>query len=328
MIRRREFVAGLGSAAAWPLAAQAQQGARRHVGVLMNVAKGDSSGLAEVAAFRQGLAELGWVEGRTVGIEVRWSGLDLRAEALAKELVALKPDVLLSRGTPATAAFKQETGAIPIVFVGVFEPVEQGIVQSWARPGGNITGFTNFEASIGGKWVQLLKEVDPRVVRIGIIYNPQTAPLAGSLLRSVETAAPRVGVEVIALPVQSEVDIAAALKSLAQRAGSALVQILDPYTLEHRDVIIELAARLHLPALYSNSSAASSGGLMAYGVDIRDLMHRAAGYIDRILKGEKPAELAVQQPTRFNLVINLKTAKALGLTVPQTLLVSADEVIE
>jgi putative tryptophan/tyrosine transport system substrate-binding protein len=176
--------------------------------------------------------------------------------------------------------------------------------------------------------VQLLKEADPRVARIGCIYNPQTAPFAGLLLRSAETAAPRVGVEVIALPVQSEVDIAAALTFLAQRPRSALVQFFDSYTLEHREVIIELAARLQLPALYSNPAAASSGGLMAYAVDIRDLMHRAAGYIDRILKGEKPAELAVQQPTRFNLVINLKTAKALGLTIPETLLATADEVIQ
>jgi len=206
MIKRREFIAGLGSAAAWPLAARAQQPERvRRVGVLMNVVQQDPSGRAEVMAFWQGLKELGWIEGRNIDIEFRWPGSDIeRARTFAKELVGLRPDVLIGRSTPTTAALKQETGTIPIIFVNVTEPVEQGFVQSLARPGGNITGFTNFEASIGGKWLQLLKEVDPRIARVAVIYNPQTAPFAGLFLRSVQSAAPTFAVEAIAMPIQND----------------------------------------------------------------------------------------------------------------------------
>jgi putative tryptophan/tyrosine transport system substrate-binding protein len=325
-MRRREFIAGVGSAAAWPAVVRAQQSERvRHVGVLMNTVQEDPGGQPDVTAFRQGLTELGWVEGRNVDIEFRWPGGDIeRVQTFAKELVGLRPDVLIGRSTPTTVALKRETATIPIIFVNVPEPVEQGFVQSLARPGGNITGFTNFEASIGGKWLQLLKEVDPRLMRIGIIYNSQTAPFAGLFLR----VAPRVGVEIIAMPVQSETDIAATLTSLAQRPGSGMVQILDSYTLEHRDVIIDLAARLSLPAIYSNRIATPSGGLISYAVDDSNQFQRAATYVDRILNGAKPADLPVQQPTRFELSINLKTAKALGLEIPSQLLATADEVIE
>jgi putative ABC transport system substrate-binding protein len=330
MIRRREFLTLVGGAATWPLAARAQQaGVMGHVGVLMSVVEGDPGSLAEVAALRQGLTELGWVEGRNLHIEFRWPGGDIeRAQALAMELVRLKPDVLLARSTTTTAALKRESGSIPIVFVNVTEPEEQGFVQSLARPGGNITGFTNFDSMIGGKWLQLLKEVEPRIARVAVIFNPQTAPFAELFLRSVQAAAPGLAVAVAAMPVQSEAEIEAAVMAFAHLPAGGLVAIPDSFTGQHRDLIIALAARNRLPALYTNLVSTPSGGLMAYAVDTRDLMHRAAGYVDRILKGEKPADLPVQQPGKFELSINLKTAKALGLTVPQTLLYSADEVIE
>jgi putative tryptophan/tyrosine transport system substrate-binding protein len=330
-MNRREIIAGIaGAAVAWPAVARAQQSSRRRrLGVLIGTPLGDPGGQAEVAAFVKALAELGWVEGRNIDIAYRWSGGDIaRADTFAKEMIKLNPDILLARSTPPTMALKSATSTIPIVFVNVAEPISSGIVPNLVRPGGNITGFAGFEASIGGKWLQLLKGVDPRLIRIGIIYNPQTAPFAGLFLRSIETAAPTVGVETIAIPVQSEADIAAALTSLAQRPGSGLVQILDTYTLEHRDSIIALAARLRLPALYSNRVATRSGGLMAYAVDDLNQFQRAATYVDRILKGEKPADLPVQPPARFELSINLKTAKALGLALPDTLVASADEVIE
>jgi putative tryptophan/tyrosine transport system substrate-binding protein len=329
-MRRRQFIAGLGGAAAWPVVARGQSLQRqRRLGVLMGAPPNDPAGQAEVAAFVKALAELGWVEGRNIAFAYRWSGSDIAlAEMFAKELIASNPDILVARSTPPTMALKSATSTIPIVFVNVTEPISSGIVPNLVRPRGNITGFVAFEASIGGKWMQLLKEVDPRLVHIGIIYNPQTAPYAGLFLRSVETAALTLGVETFALPVQSEADIAAALTTLARWPGSGLVQILDTYTLEHRDVLIELAARLRLPAIYSNRNATPSGGLMAYAVDVVNTFQRAATYVDRILNGAKPADLPVQQPTRFELSINLKTARALGLEIPTQLLATADEVIE
>jgi putative tryptophan/tyrosine transport system substrate-binding protein len=330
-MQRRDFIAGLGSAAILlPLESRAQLSPRqRRLGVLIGALPSDPGGQAEVTTFVKALAELGWIEGRNIAIAYRWSGANIAlAEVSANELMAFNPDILLARSTPPTIALQRATSTIPIVFVNVAEPISSGIVPNLARPGGNVTGFTNFEASIGGKWLQLLKEVDPRLMRIGIIYNSQTAPFAGLFLRSIETAAPRVGVEIIAMPVQSETDIAAALTSLAQRPGSGMVQILDTYTLEHRDVIIDLAARLSLPAIYSNRLATSSGGLIAYAVDDLNQFQRAATYVDRILNGAKPADLPVQQPTRFELSINLKTARALGLEIPTQLLATADEVIE
>jgi putative ABC transport system substrate-binding protein len=328
-MRRREFIAGLAGAAAWPVVARAQQADRvRHVGALMNGVPEDAIGQGDLTAFRKGLTELGWIEGRNIDIELRWPGGDIdRAQTFAKELVGLRPDVLLARTTPGADALKKETSTIPIVLVNVVAPVEQGFVQSLARPGGNITGFTNFEESVGGKMVQLLKEIDPRIKRAAVIYNPETAPFGGLYFRSMESAAPVLAVEPVAMLVQSVADIEAAMTAFARQPGGGVVAIPDSFTVQHRDLLIALAARNRLPAIYAYIQA-SMGGLMTYTVDTRDLMHRAAGYIDRILKGEKPAELAVQQPARFNLVINLKTAKALGLTVPQTLLVAADEVIE
>jgi len=247
----------------------------------------------------------------------------------AKELVALKPDVLLARSTPATAALKRETDTIPIVFANIAaEPMESGFVQTLARPGGHITGFTSFEAAIGGKWLQLLKEADPRISRIAAIYNPETAPYAGLFLRSAQSAAPTLAVQIVDMPVRSDADIEAALATFASKPGGGLITIPDSFASERRDTIIALAARHRLPALYSTPSFTPSGGLMAYAVDTRETMRRAAGYVDRILKGAKPADLPVQAPARFELSINLKTARTLGLEIPPTLLASADEVIE
>jgi putative ABC transport system substrate-binding protein len=329
-MNRREIMAALGAAAASPFLALAQPGEQmRRVGVLMSVLQGDPTGVADVAAFRQGLAELGWIEGRNIQLEYRWPGSDVeRAQVLAKELVGLKPDALLARSTPTTAALKRETDTIPIVFVNVAEPIQSGFVQTLARPGGHVTGFTNFEASIGGKWLQLLKEVDPRIVRIAIVYNPQTAPFAALFLRSVQSAAPTFAVQIVDMPVRGDADIEAAMAMFAREPDGGLIAIPDSFTVGRRDAIIALASRHRLPALYSTPSFTPNGGLMAYAVDTRDAMQRAAGYIDRILKGAKPADLPVQAPAKFELSINLKTAKTLGLNLAPTLLAGADEVIE
>ena len=329
--RRREFIAGIGGGVAWPLAAWAQRAERiRRVGVLMPFRDDEPDAQAEMAALRRGLADHGWIEGRTIDVAVRWAGGNVELiESLAKELVELKPDVLLSRSTPTTVALKRESGdGIPIVFVNVAEPVEQGFVQSLARPGGNITGFTNLEASVGSKMLQLLKEIDPRIVRVAVIYNPQTAPFAGSYVRPMEAAAASLGVEAIAKPVQSDFDIEDAMTALARQPGGGLIAIPDSFTFERRDLIIALAERVRLPAVYASTYFTRSGGLLVYAVDSRDLMNRAAHYLDRILRGTRSADLPVQQPIRFVFVINLKTAKVLGLTVPPTLLARADEVIE
>ena len=329
-MRRREFITLLGgAAAAWPLAARAQRSGMRRLGVLLSFAENDAGGVSEIDALRAGLAELGWVEDRNIHVDVRWPGGDLeRIQEMAKELVAVRPDILLARSTPTTAAFRRESETIPIVFVNIPEPVEQGFVQNLARPGGNITGVTSFESMIGGKWLQLIKEVDPRITRVAVIFNPQTAPFAGLFVRSIEAAAPGLAVEVMTMPVASDADIEAAMTDFARRPGGGLVAIPDSFTGEHREQVIAQAARNRVPALFSNLVSTSSGGLMAYAVDTRDLMHRAAGYVDRILKGDKPAELPVQQPAKFQLSINLKTARALGLSVPVSLIARADEVIE
>jgi putative tryptophan/tyrosine transport system substrate-binding protein len=330
-MRRRQFIAALGAVAALPSALRAQQGDHRirQIGVLMSAVPDDPSGDADIAAFRQGLDELGWTDGRNIQIHVRWPGGDVeRVRALAKDLVELKPEVLVARSTPTTMALRSETDAIPIVFANISEPVESGLAQTLARPGGNVTGFTNFESSIGGKWLQLLKEVDPRISRIGMIYNPQTAPFGRLFLRSVQSATATLSVQPVDLPVQSAAEIETELATFGREKGGSLVAIPDSFTSEHRHLIIALAARYRLPAVFSYLSATHSGGLMAYAVDSRDTMRRAAGYIDRILKGAKPGELPIQQPAQFALSVNLKTAKALGLEFPPSLVATADEVIE
>jgi ABC-type uncharacterized transport system substrate-binding protein len=334
-MRRRELIAGLGGVAAasllGPVAGYAQQqGDRlRRIGALMNVVEDDPGGQKEMMAFRQALAELGWAEGRNIRIDLRWPGGDIeRAQTLARELVGLRPDVLIARSTPTTLALKRETGTIPIVFISVVEPVESGLVESLARPGGNVTGFTSFEGSIGGKCLQLIKEVDPRITRVAVIYNPQTAPFAGLFLRSVQEAARGLAVAVVDMPVESDTAIERAMTGFAQQPGGGLVSIPDSFTGQHRDVVIAMAARLRLPALYQTLVWTPSGGLIAYAVDTIDLMQRAAGYVDRILKGIRPADLPVQQPVKFQLSINLRTAKALGLDLSPMLIARADEVIE
>ena len=331
MIRRREFITLIGGAAAtWPLPALAQQPVRmRLIGVLMSLAQNDPGGQTEVEAFYQGLTALGWVEGRNIQIEFRWAGGNIeRARILAKELIGLNPDVLLGRSTPTTAALKAETNSIPIIFVNVAEPISSGFVESLIRPGGNLTGFTNFDGSIGAKWLQLLKEVAPNMTRVASIYNPQTAPFAASFLEFTKSAASSLGVETIAVPVVDDADIEASLTTFARQPAGGLIAIPDSFTMEHRHVIIAQAAKHRLPALYANRLSALDGGLMSYAVDTRGLFQRSAGYVDRILNGAKPSELPVQMPTKFDLVINLKTAKALGLDLPPMLIARADEVIE
>ena len=329
-MKRREFIAGLG-AAAWPLAARAQQTERRRrVGMLMAVEENDPLGLVETGAFRQGLSELGWVEGRNITIEARWPGGNIELiERFAKELVELKSEVFVSRSTPATTALNKEKGAIPIVFVNVTEPVQQGFIQSFSRPGGKITGFANFDASAGGKMLQLLKELDPRVARVAVIYNPQTAPYGGSWTLSIKSAGLALGIDVHSMSVQSGAEVEAAIDTFASQSGGGLIAIPDSFAQgQYRSVIFAAASRNRIPAMYSGIFERPFEGLMGYATDTRDLMHRAADYVDRILKGADPAELPVQTPTRFNLVINRKVADALGLTISPQLSAFADQIIE
>jgi putative tryptophan/tyrosine transport system substrate-binding protein len=327
-VRRREFIAGLAGTAAWPLAAHGQQTEQvRRVGVLMSVVQEDPSGAVEATALRQGLMELGWIEGRNIEIEFRWPGGDIeRAQTFARELVLRRPDVLVGRSTPATTALKREAPNTPIIFVGVIEP--QAFVQSLARPGGNITGFTNVEPSFGGKWLQVLKEIDPRISRVAVIYNPQTAPYAALFLRSIQLAAPTFSVETIASPVHDDGDIETALTMIARRPSGGLISIPDAFVIQHRELVIGLAARSHLPAVYPIPIFVREGGLLSYGIDSPDMFRRAASYVDRVLRGAKPADLPVQLPVKFAVAVNVTTAKALALTVPSSILLRADEVIE
>ena len=330
-MKRREFITLLGSAAAaWPLAARAQQPERvRRLAVFMNLPEGDPEARRSLAAFRQGLAALGWIEGRNVHIDYRWATDDPNSiRTSAAELVGLAPDVILASATDGLAAFQQETRAIPIVFVSVSDPVGQGFVASLARPGGNITGFTAFEFSMGGKWIETLKEIAPSVQRVAVLFNPKTAPYFALFLRSIEAGAARFSVELIATPVQAVAEIETAIMALAREPNGGLICPSDSYTSTHRKTIISLAARHAIPAIFAWREFVLDGALVAYGIDRIDMYRRAPPYIDRILKGAKPADLPVQQPTKFELAISLKTAKALGLTVPPTLLVAADEVIE
>jgi putative ABC transport system substrate-binding protein len=327
-MKRREFITVLGGAAvAWPLTVRAQQPSRmRRLGVLMGLPESDPVGQAEVTALLRSLRDLGWRDGDNLRIDYRWPGADSeRAQILAKEIIALSPDVIIARSTPATAALKAETRTIPIVFVQVAEPIASGLVESLSRPGGNITGFTNYEASMGGKWLQLLKEIAPEVVHVTIMYNPDTAPYARSFLEPAETAAATLGLDVNTALVQSEAEIESAIATLAARKGGGLVLIPDTFTNAHRELVVALTMRYRIPAISSNSGG---GILIVYTVDSLDVLRRAAAYVDRILRGTKPGDLPVQLPTKFEFVINLKTAKTLGLIVPPTLLATADEVIE
>ena len=330
-MKRRDFMALVGgAAAAWPFAARAQQGgAIRRIGVLMGWSEGDPAYRSQIDGFVQMLSQLGWAEGRNLRVDVRWTGGNVqRAGLLAKELVALQPDIMLVSTTPATAALLRETHTIPIVFAVVSDPVGAGFIASLPRPGGNITGFTNIEAGMGGKWLELLKEVAPRIRRAAIMFNPDTAPGAGLYyLAPFEAAARALGVEQETFRVHSDAEIDAAIGALG-RQEAGLVAMDDSFTGNHRGTIISLAARNKVPTIFSIDFAPREGGLISYGTSNADIFRRAAAYVDRILRGERPADLPVQGPTKFELVINLKTAKALGLEVPASMQQLADEVIE
>ena len=328
-IPRREFITLLGgAAAAWPGAARAQQSSPvRRVGVLMNLAESDPEGQTELTAFRQRIRQLGWVEGHNVQIDYRWTvGSPDRARAMAAELVAKKPDVILVTGGTALSMLLGETRSASIVFVMSADPVATGLVASLARPGGNATGFTGLEGTLAPKWLQMLKEIAPGIARVSILTsdNPQSSVMMPIL----EAAVPSFGVQATLAHVRDAVEIEQTINATARDANVGVLVVPSTITTVHRDLIIALTARHRLPAVYGNSVFPRSGGLLSYSSDRIDPYRQAAGYVDRILRGEKPADLPVQAPTKFELIINLKTAKALGLTVPVTLLVSADEVIE
>jgi len=331
-MRRRDFIKVVpGSAMTWPLAARAQQSERmRRIGVLMGYPENDLEGPAFFAAFREGLQKLGWMEGRNIQLDTRWVPPD-DAEArqrFAKELVALQPDLILSSVTPTTAALLQHTRTIPIVFATVSDPVGSGFVASLARPGGNVTGFQALLGSLGGKWLELLKEIAPHVASVAMLFNPAVAPYAEAFLNPFKAAASSFAVEPIAASVRDTSELEAVIAAQARAQNGGLIVMPDTFMDVHRAEIISLAARFGVPAIYPRRPFTEVGGLLSYGIDQLDSYRRAAIYVDRILKGEKPSDLPVQAPVKFELVINLKTAKALELEVPWFLRQRADEVIE
>jgi putative ABC transport system substrate-binding protein len=330
-LRRRDFIALLGgAAAAWPLAARAQQSDRmRRIGVLMGYDENDSEAQAWVAAFREALQKLGWTEGRNVSIDTRWGRADTEViQRFAQELVALQPDLILSQITPTTAALLQQTRTIPIVFTMVADPVGSGFVASVSRPGGHVTGFVTLEDTLAGKWLELLKEIAPHVARVALLFNPATATFVEYYLKPVRAAAASIAVDVIAAPVHHTSELESVFAAQASEPNIGLIVLPDSFLVVHRAEVTSLAARYRLPAVYPYRQFTDLGGLLSYGFDRLDNWRRAAGYVDRILKGEKPGDLPVQVPTKYELVINLKTAKALGLDVPWILQQRADEVIE
>jgi putative tryptophan/tyrosine transport system substrate-binding protein len=328
-VRRREFIMLLGgAAAAWPLAARAQQADKvRRIGVLMPWAESDAEAQARIAAFRDGLQKLGWSDGRNVRIEYRWAADADRLRGYAAELVAMTPDVIFAGPLAAMSALHGKTRTIPIVFAQVGDPVGQGFVASLARPGANITGFVSLEYAIGVKWLELLEQIAPRVTRVAVVYDPENPSWAG-YLREIEVGAASFGVQLSPFAVRDAAAIERAINAFAGEPHGGLILLPGPVVVAHREIIIALAAKHRLPAVYSFRYYVADGGLASYSVDARDLYRRAAAYIDRILKGEKPAELPVQLPTKYELTINLKTAEALGLDVPVSLLARTDEVIE
>jgi putative ABC transport system substrate-binding protein len=330
-MRRREFITLLGgaAAAAWPIAAHAQQPDHMpRIGCLLLYTEGDLEGKANVAGFREELQKFGWIDGRNIRIEYRWTGGDAaRAKEYAAELVALKSDVILANSTLSLRAARKETGTIPIVFVVVGDPVGQGFVTSLSRPGGNITGFTAFEFSTAAKWLELLKQIAPQVKRVAIIFNAEAAPYAKNMVQMIAAVAPSLEAELVVNATSDAAEIERAIAGVAGPSGGLIV-IPDAFTVANRGVIISLAARYRLPAIYAYRYYAVDGGLLSYGHDTTDLFRRSASYVDRILRGAKPADMPIQQPTKYEFVINLKTAKALGIEVPAQLLARADEVIE
>ncbi len=331
-MRRRDFILLLGgAAAASPLGALARPKSDppRRVGVLMSVAESDPISKSEVAAFQNSLAKLGWMEGTNLQTELRWAAGDPdKIRAFAKELIDLRPDAILVRNTPAVRALVSEARIIPIVFVVVADPIGLGLAQSLAHPGGNVTGFTVDDPSLGGKWIQLLREIAPRTVRVALLFNPATAPSVESYVPSIRAAAASFGIEVSVAPVQAKDEIEGVIAAQARTQGGGLVVMPDLFTALNRELIIAYVDRYGVPAIYSDRKFAESGGLIAYGSDNVEEFRQAAGYIHRILNGVKPADLPIQQPSKFELVINMKTAKVLGIDVPSPLQQIADEVIE
>jgi putative ABC transport system substrate-binding protein len=330
MMKRRAFITLIGGAAVWPVTARAQQGDRvRRIGVLMLGDENDPVWKPGVSAFTQALAGLGWTNGRNVRMDLRWYGDDInRIRALAHELVGLQPDIILTNGTPATVAVQRETRTIPIVFATVADPVASGIVARLDRPGGNITGFANWEASLGGRWLELLSEIAPGLNRAAIMFNPDINPVSAYFMPSFETAARSLKVEAITAPVHDDVEIETGIIALGREPGGGLVVTADAFVVAHRAPIILAAAQNSVPVVYLLSGFVRDGGLLSYGPDPIDAFRRAATYVDRILRGEKPGDLPMQFPTKFEMIVNLKTAKALGLTVPPSIMLRADEVIE
>ena len=327
-MRRREYIAFVIGAAAWPLFARAQQSGRvRQITVWLGRAN-DAEGQRVVTAFRQALEAFGWNNGRNIRVDYRWVADDIDRRALAKEVVEKHPDVIVAETTPGTAALSYESRTIPIVFVNVSDPIGSGFVNSLAHPGGMITGFTSNEPTLGGKWPELLKEIAPTMGRIGFMFNPDAASYAESFLRLAEASARSLGVELFASRIRGDTEIEREIAALGSAPNSGLIVLPDATTNTRSAVIVELAARHRVPAIYAYPFQATGGGLISYGVDMADSFRGAASYVDRILKGEKPADLPVQAATKFALVVNLKAAKALGLTVPATLLARAHEVIE
>jgi putative ABC transport system substrate-binding protein len=331
-MKRRQFIALVGGAATWPLAARAQQpSGMRRIGVLLGNAESDAQGQAALAKFNKALQDLGWIVGRNIAIDYRWAAADVgRMTTFAKELVALKPDLILAQTTPVVEALQRETKTIPIVFVVVSDPVGSGFVNSLPRPGGNITGFINVESSLSGKWIELLKEVVPHLSRAALLFNPETATFFNYFLQPFESAARASAIDPTTAPVHTPDDIERIFAELGARQDTGVVVLVDVFTAKRStlDVIISAAARNRVPTIYPYRYMVAAGGLVSYGVDNTDLLRRAGDYVDRILKGAKPADLPVQLPTVFELAVNLKTAKSLGITIPGTVIARADEVIE
>ncbi len=330
-MRRREFIGLVGSAAAtWPIAARAQQaGPVRLIGVLMEHADSNSVAQNWVAAFRNELAKLGWMEGSNLRIEVRWAGSnEERLKTFAKELVDLRPDAIFARGTIETVALTRETRTIPIVFAAVSDPIGSGFAKNLSRPGGNMTGFTNIESTLGGKWVALLKEIAPATTHVGLLFNPATVAPLQFYLPSIQAAAQSYAINVTTAPVHEKDEIENVIAALARDPGAGLIAMPDNFTGSNLGLIGSLAARYRVPAIHYLPSYAETGGLISYGVDFTGLFRQAAGYMDRVLKGASPADLPIQLPTKLELLINLKAAKALELAVPPGVLVAADRVIE
>jgi putative tryptophan/tyrosine transport system substrate-binding protein len=329
-MRRRDFIAGLGSAAAWPLSARSQQPDRmRRVGVLIGSVATDTESQSYLTAFIQGLRQFGWNEGQNIRVDVRWSAGDTGL-ARIYALIGLTPDVVLTGGTTNLTAVEQATSIVPVVFVQVSDPVAQGFLASVRQPGGNLTGFSGYEFSIGGKWLNLLKEVAPALAPVAVMFNPDTSPQFKFFMQTIEAAGPSLGVRATAAPVRASADIESALGSFAREPNGGIMLPTDSFTRLHQTLVAEAASRFRLPSIAQNPNFAKDGGLIEYGVsiDFSGQFRQAASYVDRILKGSKAGDLPVQAPTNYRLAINLKTAKALGLTIPETLLATADEVIQ